>query len=203
MPQSNTTTSFGSMFWTIWSKIWWLVGIAFIAGVLYLAFTNLRLLVQLFSFLFIVSGIGGLMYGARTRRLQQQSLSWFPVSGEILTANLEKETHRSHAGSLPSTITTYMPRVEYTYDYQGKTYRSRRIIVASINWPLQEAEEALARYPVGSTPTVWVNPNRPQLAVLEPGLVGKTTKYLVIFIIGAVFLCAGIIGWFIGPLFVR
>ena len=75
--------------------------------------------------------------------------------------------------------------------------------MANINWPLKEVEEAVARYTAGSTAKVWVNPGRPNLAVLEPGMVGKTTKYTVIFIIGACFLCFGIAAWFIGPLIAR
>jgi hypothetical protein len=46
--------------------------------------------------------------------------------------------------------------VTYDYEYQGQSYQSQRIIVANVNWPKKEAEEAVARYPVHSEVTVWV-----------------------------------------------
>jgi hypothetical protein len=87
--------------------------------------------------------------------------------------------------------------VTYNYEYQGQSYQSRRIIVADINWPKKEAEEAVARYPVHSEVTVWVNPARPKIAILERGMAGKSRKYQLVFLIGSLFMLVAIVFWLV------
>ena len=135
--------------------------------------------------------------------MQQQSLSWLPAKGTVLSSEVKIETRTSHGGSHPTTFTFYRPRVTYAYEYQGKRYESRRIIVADINWPKQEAEEAVARYPVHSEITVWVNPARPKIAVLEHGMAGKSRKYQLVFLIGALFMLVAIVFWLVAIFAVR
>ncbi len=184
-------------FWVVWSKIWWLLFIALAVGMFYLGHKDPGLLMKFFGILLTACGIGTLIYGVRTRRLQQQSLSWLPAKGTVLSSEVKIETRTSHGGSHPTTFTFYRPRVTYSYEYQGKSYESRRIIVADINWPKQEAEEAVARYPVNSEVTVWVNPARPKIAILEHGMAGKSPKYQLVFLIGALFMLVSIVFWFV------
>jgi hypothetical protein len=141
------------------------------------------------------------------RRQQRRSRFWTPVQGQVQASRVEKEILRSRPGHhSPITgggIATYFPRIEYTYEYQGFPYLSKRIITVNINWPKKEAEEAVARYPEGASVTVWVDPNRPAQAVLETSMERYARKYRIAFFIGAAFLLVGIIGWFISPLFGR
>ena len=199
----KTMKSFTEWFWAIWSKIWWLLFIALVIGIFYLASKDPGLLVRLFGILLTVCGIGTILYGVRTRRLQQQSLSWAPATGTILNSEVEIETKTSHRGSHPTTFTYYRPRVTYAYEYQGKSYESRRIIVADINWPKKEAEEAVARYPVHSEVTVWVNPARPKIAILERGMAGKSREYQLVFLIGVLFVLAAVVFWIIAIFLIR
>ena len=192
MRTSNDSKSFKDWFWFVWSKAWWAFFIVLALGIFYLGSTDPALLLKSFSVLFAVCGIGTLLYGVRTRRLQEQSQSWLPARGVVLRSEVEIETRTSHRGSHPTTFTFYRPSVTYDYEYQGKKYRSRRIIVANINWPKKEAEEAVARYPADSEVSVWVNPNRPNMAVLERGMVGKSRKYLLVSLVGILFLCIAI-----------
>jgi hypothetical protein len=152
----------------------------------------------------VLAGIATLIYVERMRQQQRRSRSWAPVEGRVLSSAIEAETHRSRpvSGSAVTggDITTYFPSVEYAYEYQGTSYQSQRIITVNINWPKKEAEEAVARYPVGASVTVWVNPDHPDQAVLETSLERYTQKYRMAFFIGAVFLIAGTAGWFIAPL---
>jgi len=193
----NGSKSFTEWFWAIWSKIWWLFFIILAVGIFYLGYKDPGLLIRLFGILCTVCGIGTILYGIRTRRLQQESLSWPPAKGTILSSEVKIETRTSHSGSLPSTFTFYRPSVTYNYEYQGQSYQSRRIIVADINWPKKEAEEAVARYPVHSEVTVWVNPARPKIAVLERGMEGKSQKYQLVFLIGALFMLVAIVFWLV------
>jgi hypothetical protein len=71
----NGSKSFTEWFWAIWSKIWWLFFIVLTVGIFYLGYKDPGLLIKLFGILFTVCGIGTILYGIRTRRLQQQSLS--------------------------------------------------------------------------------------------------------------------------------
>jgi len=204
MPQTLHRNALGRIFWAVWGKLWWLFGIVFIGGFFLLASKNPALLVRLFGLLFIFSGLAMLVYVAKMRRQQRQSRSWVPVQGRVLSSEVKKEIHRSRfvQGS-PLTwggITTYFPRVEYAYQYQGKTYQAKGIITININWPKKEAEAAVARYPVDASVTVWVNPDLPHQAVLETGMGHYAKKYKLAFFISVAFLIAGTTGWFIAPL---
>lgn len=197
MMKPNGSKSFTEWFWAIWARIWWLLFIVLAIGIFYLGYKDPGLLMRLFGILFTFCGIGTILYGIRTRRLQQQSLSWPPAKGTILSSEVKIETQTSHRGSHPSTFTFYRPSVTYNYEYQGKSYQSRRIIAADINWPKKEAEEAVARYPVHSEVTVWVNPARPKIAVLERGMAGKSRKYRLVFLIGALIMLGAIVFWLV------
>ena len=172
-------------------------------GFFYLGSTDPGLLLKSFSALFAVCGVGTILYGFRTRRLQEQSQSWLPTRGVVLSSEVEIETRTSHGGSHPTTFTFYRPSVTYDYEYQGKKFQSRRIIVANINWPKKEAEEAIERYPANSEVSVWVNPNRPNMAVLEHGMAGKSRKYLLVFLVGILFLSIAIVSGFSAILMFR
>jgi hypothetical protein len=174
-----------------------------LGGVFWLAVYDWKLLIEIFSLLFTVSGIGVILYGMRGRSLQYQSLSWMPAQGTIDISEVETETATLGTGSQLDSITYYRPRIEYTYQFEGKSYSSKRVITVNINWPLKETEEIISRYPVGASVTVWVNPGRPQMAVLEKGTLGHEKRYVATFIIGAAFLLFGIAGWIAIPVLSR
>jgi len=204
MTQPLHRSSLTRIFWTVWGKLWWLFGIVFIGGFFLLGVKNPVLLAQLLSLLFIFIGIAMLVYVERRRRQQRQSRTWVPAQGRVLSSEVKKEIHRSgsrQGGPLNwGGITTYFPRVEYTYQYLGTTYQSKGIITININWPKKKAEAAVARYPVDASVTVWVNPEIPHQAVLEPGLGHYAKKYKLAFFISVAFLIAGASGWLIAPL---
>jgi hypothetical protein len=64
----------------------------------------------------------------------------------------------------------YRFSVLYRYDYEGFDFESDRWGLRG-SMPRSEresVEELVARYPVGSRQTCWVNPKNPSLAVLQP-----------------------------------
>lgn len=189
------------VFWAVWEKAWWIFAIIFLGGFIYLAVTDTDLLIRIFSLIFLIVGIATLLYVERMRRQQKESLSWRPAPGRILSSEVKKEVLRSGRGPGTSIstgdVTTYRPRVEYSYAYHGNSYNSKRIITVDINWPKKEAEAVVSRYPTDATVTVWVNPNKPGQAVLERGIRNYTKKFTFAFIIGFFFLVIGTMGWFV------
>jgi hypothetical protein len=79
----------------------------------------------------------------------------------------------------------YYPVVEYEYPHLGLMKRSGRIrsLEISVNWP-GPANLTIARYPTGSTVTVFVDTTRSHESVLEPG---GDTRFVPFM-----FVCSGI-----------
>lgn len=203
MTQSSHRSALPRIFWAVWEKLWWLFGIAFIGGVFLIGTKDPALLFRLFGLLFILVGFTMLIYVEIKRRQQIKSQYWMPVQGRIIFSEVEREILRSTYRSSPMSggdIPTYFPRVEYSYEYQGKAYQGRGIINISINWPRKEAETAVARYPVDAAVTVWVNPVNPHQAVLETGMERYAKKYRMAFVICIAFLVIGVAGWLCAPL---
>jgi hypothetical protein len=201
MSRTANQSPLSRIFRTVWEKAWWVFAIIFVGGFIFLAVTDANLLVRLFSLVFIVIGFGTLIYMERMRRQQKNSLSWRPTQGRILSSEVKKEYLRSGRGPGNSgtmgDITVYRPRVEYSYEYHGTSYQSKRIITVDINWPKKEAEAVVSRYPAEASVTVWVNPENPYQAVLERGVRNYKMKFTWAFIIGFSFLVAGATGWFV------
>jgi hypothetical protein len=189
------------VFGAVWEKAWWIFAIIFLGGFVYLAVTDTDLLIRIFSLIFLIVGIATLLYVERMRRQQKESLSWRPATGRILSSEVKKEGLRSRRGPGTSIstgdVTIYRPRVEYSYAYHGTSYNSKRIITVDINWPKKEAEAVVSRYPTDATVTVWVNPKKPEQAVLERGIRNYTARFTFALIIGFFFLMIGTMGWFV------
>ena len=134
------------------------------------------------------------LYG-ETASAPKYSLSWRPTQGRILSSEVKKEYLRSGSGpgnsGTTGDITVYRPRVEYSYEYHGTSYQSKRIITVYINWPKKEAEAVVSRYPAEASVTVWVNSENPYQAVLERGIRNYKMKFTWAIIIGFSFLVAG------------
>ena len=91
----------------------------------------------------------------------------------------------------------YQPVVKFTYEVEGKTFKSNRIMFGEVsslygNLPI----EIVQKYPEGKNVIVFYNPYKPQEAVLETGLTKKSfipfaRGYLVFTFCGGV----GILFW--------
>ena len=203
MERPHNGKSSGSLFGVFWGKTWWLFGLIFCAIIMWFAFKGRELPVKPFGIFFTVIGSGVILYCMRARSLQNESLSWMPVQGIITLSEIEEEMDTGRVGSQLDTVNAYRPRIEYTYQFQGKPYSSHRIITLDTNWPLEEVKEVISRYPVGSPVTVWVDSGNPELAVLEKGMLGNEKRFKILLIIGTAFLLLGIIGWLTTPLLFR
>jgi len=184
---------FSVLFWRAWERVWWVFAILLCAGFFYLALRDPVLLVRILGLFLLFGGLTSLLVGWRARKLAEESPFWPSVSGRVLESAVRKETSTSSVGSRVSTVTSYFPEIEYEYDYQGRHYHSSRVLVARVNFPESEARAAVDRCPVGSEVMVFVNPRRPRIAILEPGLAGREGKYRIPFIVGGGLTLLGII----------
>ena len=118
----------------------------------------------LFYLVFNVFVIGIMIY---MQSASKAALNWPSVQGKI-------KSSRVHYTSIYSKNDP-TPWVEYTYDVDGKTYKSMSISPdGMVTNDQQQAENIVARYPKGADVTVYYNPSNPSKACLEKKPVGQT-----------------------------
>ena len=91
-----------------------------------------------------------------------RSRRWPIVEAEVIEAHV-----RLHSGRK----TRYAPVVRYRYLRNGRTYEGDRILFTAISLTstLEEAEQFVARFSVGTMIPIRVSPTNGRLSVLEPG----------------------------------
>jgi len=205
MPQPDASAArSASLFWKIWEKTWWLIGLLFVGANAWGASRyGWAVVLRCWAAGFAILGLAILLYGRRARRRATESLSWLPVEARILRSELVREVQRSHS-SEPGSIqymTYWYPEIEYEYEVQGRSYISNRVLLVRVNFPEPKAREMVARYPAGARVQAWCDPRRPASAVLERGLAGYESQYRIPLIVGAAFLLLGLAGLAVlGPL---
>jgi hypothetical protein len=97
------------------------------------------------------------------------------VGGVLLRLGVQRQTgwHRAEGCVLDSSLSlgrSWYPRVSYEYTHDGRKFRSERVRSLQIfmNWRTPAAND-VNRYPAGKLVTVFVDPDDPHSAVLEPG----------------------------------
>lgn len=114
--------------------------------------------------LVLFGGVGYFLYkcnqqSTATRQLAQ---SWPSTSGTVLMSSVQSKTSgRSHS--------TY-PVVVYQYEVNGKSYQSQNIKAGEQYMSVRvigQAQETVARYPIGASVTVYYNPANPAESALE------------------------------------
>lgn len=106
---------------------------------------------------------------------------WPAARGVVIKSWLGSETATEDTDEVPYDVI-------YEYEVAGRGYLANVIRFGS---PKQAdpswAREIAARYPVGASVTAYYNPRRPQVAVLERGLV-RPSNQLTSLLVGAVML---------------
>ena len=113
---------------------------------------------------------------------------WTPTDGVIIDSGVASSTN-SEGG------TTYCLWVEYDYTYNDRTYSGYVVSFSKENSCSSWADDADEDYPPGEEVTVYVNPENPSEAVLEPGLSGVDWFFCCVlpFPIIGIFLVVGMI----------
>jgi hypothetical protein len=167
------------LFWAAWAKIWWLIGLSFVAANYWgLRRFGAAALIRGWGVAFLVIAVSGLFYVWRRMKLAQESEGWLPVEARIVSSSvLAEEEGGVDSTRGPGPIIFWYPQVTYEYEVHGLIYESSRILFVDVNYPKSEAESLVARYPAGSRTTAFVNPENPRQAILETGLRTSRGKY--------------------------
>jgi hypothetical protein len=108
-------------------------------------------------------GVPAFSIGLWLRLKEARTQRWIPVEGTIVASRIDKK-YVGKGGY------EFVPVVEYKFPYEGQVIRSaHRRISNYASGRHEEADAILARYPAGSTVSVFVNPKNPADSVLERG----------------------------------
>jgi hypothetical protein len=150
-----------------------------------------RIAIIVFASIFMIS-FGGVGFWALSKMGQmllqwQKANSYVPVDANIVDAELKVKRD--------SDSTTYRVQARYEYEFQGKRYSSSRVGIAdgSDNFDRYQRDMAnrLQRAKQnGATVRAWVDPNRPELALLDREMRWKQFVFMIPF--GLVFTLVGV-----------
>lgn len=194
-PAQARGASFGQK---LWGKTWWLCALFFLGANAWAwnRFGVLRLL-QFWAAFFALLGAAVVLYARRMRRFAEESVHWLPVEATVVRSEVVEDRQTTHYEPGEPVIVHYYPEIEYEYEAEGRTWRSNRLIAVRVNFPQAEAEAWVKRYPAGAKLIARRHPQKPGLAVLEPGLSGFEGRYRIPFFVGAAFMTVGIVGWIV------
>jgi hypothetical protein len=119
-------------------------------------------------FLEFALGIGllSLGLGAWLRHRELAPRNWLQVNGTIVASKIDTKPISVHGIARAVCI----PVIEYEYRYEEQTFKSSRRRTGNyITGKNIYAEEVISRYPIGSSVTVFINPQKPATSVLEYG----------------------------------
>jgi len=106
--------------------------------------------------LFAFISIWALLSGLRILLGLNPERHWVPVPGVICELNVNGNRRRQ-------------PLIRYSYEYQGRRHTSEAVSpIKELYMSRNGAMVAARRYPYGANVTVFVNPQDPSQAVLEP-----------------------------------
>jgi hypothetical protein len=114
--------------------------------------------------IFFLIGLAIALSGFMTYRKSNQAANWIPTQGKI---------KRSEVTHTTGGKTQYYAHIEYEYTAQGMNYSSNNVTLAQLmgitDTGQSAAQEKVKKFPIGSTVTVFYDPNDPRRAVLQKG----------------------------------
>jgi hypothetical protein len=114
-------------------------------------------------------------------RQTEKSKGWRSVTGQILSSEV-RERRSSEGG------TTSYPVVTYQYNVGLTSYQSDKVS-PGMGWGGVDVDKVMARYPAGSTVTVYYDPQNPSDALLERDSKSSITSLLVIMFLINLCIC--------------
>jgi hypothetical protein len=118
--------------------------------------------------------------------------TWLVVAGKVTMSDVDAFRGASYANE-PRAGTMYRARLTYAYEYNGLPYIGHDVslggkLTSSSQWL---AKRTAATYPEGASVKVYVNPQKPEQAVLQPRIGGAWLLWLVVFAVwGAAYYAA-------------
>lgn len=131
----------------------------------------------LFGLIFLAVGGGLLAWGFNTMGKAKASMSWPTAKGKVLHSGVERKvstsTSNTGSGRRRRTTTTYEADVRYEYRVDANRYSGNKVSFGEYSSSNRgHAERIVDRYPKGKSVEVFYNPDKPDTAVLEPGVSG-------------------------------
>lgn len=111
------------------------------------------------------------------------------MQGEITESKVETKAERVKKNDRWQTKRTYWAQVHYGYSVQGTPYTGGKVSFVEYGGKQEHARQIVKRFPKGKAVDVYYNPEKPEMAILEPGV----TNFSYLFLgIGLVSIIGGI-----------
>ena len=134
-----------------------------------------------------IAGFGFVHYRALAKAKAAET--WPVAAGRVVSCEVIEEESTDRDGG---TSTWYNPVVTYSYAAGGRELTGRRLRFGNYrSASRKKAEAALVPYPVGASPQVRYNPEKPEECVLETKKPGPI--YLVMALFGLLFVGFGLL----------
>lgn len=133
----------------------------------------------LFGLIFTFMFGAGIWISGKAIFTHKNASDYITTTGRVIATSLAEGTARDSKDKL---YTTYSPRLEYTFQFNGETTQGSRIHCSSdAETKYSEKKDALdVLTSIGKTPQVYYLPNKPQNACLDPSYPWND---LVVFIV--------------------
>lgn len=140
------------------------------------------LLLILLAVVFLVVGLGVLLWGITGSQTAIASQQWPSVPGQVTASRVTSSTDSEGA-------TLYGAEITYTYTINDRAFASTQVSFGDYtSSDTDHAEDLTSRYPAERSVTVYYDPQNPARAVLEPGF---AAGLLIPLGLGGVFSLAG------------
>src|SRR3989344_4223740 len=124
--------------------------------------------------IFFITGIINIVRGFSSK-------NWPSVQGKIISSDIQ--IHRNiRQGS------NYSSAILFEYFINGTRYFSNRVSFGGTSSKLISIQRVLVKYPIGTGVLVYYNPQKPQIAVIEPGVTFST---IIFTLVGIIFTIVG------------
>jgi len=148
-----------------------------------------------FSAVSVYFAIGIFTGGSQQR---DAAANFEPVTATVLASDVVSSRTGNPGAS--GNVTSYQPRIEFQYEVDGKTHRSKRFAYLASRFDRETVEGIVERYPVGGRCTAYYNPAIPEQAILHRSAeAGEFTGAYVVAIVlvstGLFMLVGGWRGW--------
>lgn len=142
------------------------------------------LAIRSFGALILAMGVWMIHHGRKSAEKLEQARRWPTTQAKIIKSEVRKR---------PGANAKFRLKIKYQYEVNDKQYTNGSIAIGGqVTSGRKSAEERQAKYPEGSTQTVFYNPLNAEEACLEPVVEGG----------GRIELLGGIVGIIIGALLV-
>jgi len=122
--------------------------------------------------IFLLIGVGLTFWGWNILQNARASASWPTADGIVTQSIVSRSTDADGADS-------YSPEITYSYKVDNTNFTNSTIKFGENSYSSRKKAEGIAAgYPIGKNVTVYYDPEKPDRAVLEPGV--SAGSYIVI-----------------------